>query len=355
MLRQSLPQPPSPHQLFHIWFGLQFGRHLRIAVALALVLAIGCNGNFGQNQHVKQTPSADQQRLEPPRPNGERLVEYVRTQLSWGPRVPGTPAHDSCRRWLIAQLRASADTVFEQRFEVTVYGKRYACTNILARLFPSRMNRVLLCAHWDSRPTADEDPIRSNRSKPIPGANDGASGVAVVLELVRLLRQQPPGDVGIDVALFDAEDMGAPSDETMFCLGSKQLVRDFPFPNRPRYGILFDLVGDQEAKFPIEYNSQTAAEPLVARLWNLGALYGGGHFVQQVGGSVVDDHLSLIEFGIPTANIIDIELVGNRAANQRRRYWHTLADDLRNISGATMSSVVRVVLALLYSETPFPL
>lgn len=171
----------------------------------------------------------------------------------------------------------------------------------------------------------------------------------------RLLRQQPPHGIGVDVVFFDAEDMGAPSDAAMFCLGSKYFAANFPLPLRPRYGILFDLVGDHQARFFIEETSQQAAPSLVERLWKLGRLYGNGTFVEQRGGSVVDDHHALIELGIPTVDIIDLELVGNQSPIERRRYWHTRMDDMRNISGQTLQSVATVVLALLYSDTPFPL
>lgn len=326
------------------------------ALSLAIAASAGCNGSCrsprADTYHTDSTINEKRARI--PEPDRELLLGYIRQQLRWGPRVPGTTAHDSCRRWLVAQLRQWSDTVFEQPFRASVYGRQYTCTNIVARLFPDRTDRVLLCAHWDSRPTADEDPIPTNRTKPVPGANDGASGVAVVLELVRLLRQQPPADVGVDIVLFDAEDMGARTDEAMFCLGSKYFASNLPLPIEPRYGILFDLVGDRDAQFPIEYNSQRAAPALVERLWKLGRLYTRGRFIERVGGTVVDDHLALIEAGIPTVDIIDIELVGNTSPIERRRYWHTLNDDERNISGDTLSDVVRVVLALLYSDSPFP-
>lgn len=319
----------------------------------SLVLMYGCN-----SCNQTRTPPQQQGQYTPaqaPQPDAERLYRSVALQLQWGSRVPGTAAHDSCRHWIIEQLKFHADTVFEQPFTASVYGKQYPCTNIIARLFPQQRDRILLCAHWDSRPWADEDPIPENRTYPVPGANDGASGVAVVLEIARLLREHPPEGIGVDVVLFDAEDMGASSDATMFCLGSKYFAAKFPLPMRPRYGILFDLVGDHQARFFIEETSQRAAPALVARLWKLGRLLGNGTFVEQSGGSVVDDHHALIELGIPTVAIIDLELVGNHSPIERRRYWHTRADDIQNISGLTLRSVATVVLALLYSDTPFPL
>ncbi|RMF35409.1 MAG: M28 family peptidase [Chlorobiota bacterium] len=322
-------------------------------LAAALLLSSGSTScNRTRTAPHKQ---ADHLPAQIPEPDANRLYSLVAQQLQWGPRVPGTAAHDSCRRWITEQLKLYADTVFEQPFIASVYGRRYSCTNIIARLFPERKERILLCAHWDSRPRADEDPIPENRSLPIPGANDGASGVAVVLEIVRLLRQQPTQGIGVDVVFFDAEDMGAPSDAAMFCIGSKYFAANFPLPVRPRYGILFDLVGDHHARFFIEETSQQAAPALVERLWKLGRLYGNGLFIEQNGGSVVDDHHALIELGIPTVDIIDLELVGNHSPIERRRYWHTRADDMRNISGQTLRSVATVVLALLYSDTPFPL
>jgi hypothetical protein len=313
----------------------------------------GCNGSHRTaNLSGQHSQSHD---ISFPEPQADRLLELVAKQLQWGPRVPGTSAHDSCRRWIIEQLKICSDTVFEQPFTASVYGKRYACTNIIARLFPSRHDRILLCAHWDSRPTADEDSNARNRTLPIPGANDGASGVAVVLEIARLVYAHPPKTVGVDIVLFDAEDMGAPSDAAMFCLGSKYFAAHFPLPVRPLAGILFDLVGDHQARFLIEETSQQAAPTLVERLWKLGRLYARDYFVEKVGGSIVDDHHALIDIGIPTVDIIDIELVGNHSPIERRRYWHTRADDMRNISGYTLRSVATVVLALLYSDAPFPL
>ncbi|KXB98374.1 MAG: hypothetical protein AA908_02990 [Chlorobi bacterium NICIL-2] len=323
------------------------------AILAGALLLGGCNSC--NRPHASPQQQAEYKSTQIPQPEADRLYALVAQQLQWGPRVPGTAAHDSCRRWIIEQLKMYADTTLEQPFTASVYGRRYSCTNIIARLFPERGERVLLCAHWDSRPQADEDPIPENRSLPIPGANDGASGVAVVLEIVRLLRQQPPHGIGVDVVFFDAEDMGAPSDAAMFCLGSKYFAANFPLPVRPRYGILFDLVGDHQARFFIEETSQQAAPALVERLWKLGRLYGNGTFVEQRGGSVVDDHHALIELGIPTVDIIDLELVGNQSPIERRRYWHTRSDDMRNISGQTLRSVATVVLALLYSDTPFPL
>ncbi|MCX7930707.1 MAG: M28 family peptidase [Chlorobi bacterium] len=326
------------------------------AIALA-AYNTGCSGNCSHNGRSagSKTQHIPEQSVAFPQPNADSLIEYVRRQLAFGPRIPGTESHRRCLLWLTAQLARYADTVYEQHFIASVYGKQYPCVNILARLYPSRADRVLICAHWDSRPYADEDPLPSNRNRPVPGANDGGSGVAVVLELARLLSLTPPHGVGVDIALFDAEDMGASSDETMFCLGSKHFAQNFPFPIRPRYAILFDLVGDHHAVFPIEENSHTSAAALVERLWKLGALYGNGHFTDRIAGSIVDDHLPLISVGIPSINIIDQELVGNRSSVERRRYWHTTNDDLDNISGETMSSVARVVLALLYSDNPVPL
>lgn len=325
-----------------------------VCVAVGIILH-GCTGSCQNHRSNTPIQPSPQQNTPHGEPNEKQLLDFVHAQLRWGPRVPGTPAHDSCRRWLVETLKRLADTVFVQHFIATVYGREYPCSNIVARLYPDRTNRVLLCAHWDSRPTADEDPIPINRTKPVPGANDGASGVAVVLEIARLLRQHPPAAVGIDIAFFDAEDMGAPTDEAMFCLGSKYFASNFSLPVRPRYAILFDLVGDHNAQFLIEQTSHQVAPTLVERIWSIARIYGNGRFVQRIGGSVIDDHLPLIEIGIPTVNIIDLELVGNVSKIERRRYWHTTHDNIENISSATLASVARVVLTLLYSDSPFPL
>ncbi len=277
--------------------------------------------------------------------NAYRLIEQ---QVAFGPRVPGLPGHDSCRVFLRSYLAQYADTVFEQRFTQRVYGKTLHLTNIGASFRSELRSRVLLCAHWDTRPYADEDPIPENRQKPIPGANDGGSGVAVLLELARLMAQTPP-PVGVDILLVDGEDYGQASDLEHFCLGSRYAAQNYPFPVPPRWVVVLDLVGDREAWFPWERYSWENAPELVRALWDIGARRAPAVFRNELGPAIFDDHVPFIESGYRAVVVIDAELVGNRSPHPRRRYWHTLQDTPANISQATLATVGQVVVEWLYT------
>lgn len=301
-----------------------------------------------------KTPTTEQQQkyqqnsVVIPEFNGNSAFEFCKKQVDFGPRVPNTKEHDACKAWLLEKLTNFADTVITQNTIQTVYNKKWNLINIVAQFNPHAENRVMLCAHWDSRPRSDEDSIKANFDKGIPGANDGASGVGVLLELARLLHSQKP-DVGVDLVLFDGEDIGYSTDGDNFCIGSKYFAKNLPVP-KPRYAILLDLVGDKEAQFLVEQTSMQSAFAVVDKVWALGKLYGNGEFVLQQGGAITDDHIPLIEAGIPTIDIIDMELVGNRSSNPRRRYWHTQYDTMENISPVTLSSVSTVLTHLLFNN-----
>jgi hypothetical protein len=265
---------------------------------------------------------------------------HVRTQVGFGPRVPGSPGHAAQLEWMTRYLRERADTVIEQRFEHrTAAGDRLALTNVFARFEPALGMRILLLAHWDTRPTADQERNADRRREPIPGANDGASGTAVLLELANVLTRHSPR-IGVDLLFVDGEDYG-PDAEDMY-LGATYFAANLPVGYKPMYGILLDMIGDRDPVFEIEGNSQDMAPEVVERVWRLAEDLGFGRtFRRESGTYVTDDHLPLNRAGIRTINIIDFTYgPGNR-------YWHTHGDDLPNTSPRGLGIVGTVLVNLI--------
>ena len=324
------------------------GGFLGALISAAPLLLIGC---------AKEKPAPIKQetpRIAPaatvPAFNEKRAWADLLKQVAFGPRNPNSKAHDACRDWLASELRKTTDAVSLQDFTVAGYfNEQLRLTNIIASYNPQATYRVLLLAHWDSRPRADmeTDPIK--KTKPIPAANDAASGVSVLLELARMFKADPP-PVGVDILLTDGEDYGREGDaETMYFLGARHFAETKPTTYQPRCGILLDLVGDREAVFAKEGGESMRSAPDVVNLiWRTASELGATHFEQRVGSGISDDHLSLNAAGIPTVDIIDADLVGHRASSPRRKYWHTLRDTPENCSERVMGEVGRVVAEVLY-------
>jgi len=278
---------------------------------------------------------------------GDSVLNHVRAQLAYGPRNPGSKGHSDCMEFLLAFLKERADTAFLQPFSATVYGKTYQMANIVASFSPEKSDRILLCAHWDTRPISDEDNDPSKRTMPILGANDGASGVAVLMGIAEILSKKRP-DIGVDIMLFDGEDLGLSGDQAGFFQGSRYAGLHYPL-QKPRYGILLDLVGDKDAEFRYEPISQQAHSVLVNALWSIAKKRQSPYFIHEVGNSVSDDHVILNEHGIRTINIIDVNLVGNFGPNQRRKYWHTSNDVIDNLSSKTLEDVGNTLLDFIFT------
>ncbi len=327
------------------------------AATLSLTFLVGCTAHFprpagGVNDTaVPASSNAGRHTQWQPIPQFDAAHAYrlIEQQVALGPRAPGSPGHDSCRLFIREYLQRYADTVFEQTFTHVVYGRQLRLTNVGASFRSDLPHRVLLCAHWDTRPYADEDPEPTNRTKPILGANDGASGVAVLLELARIFAHYPP-PVGVDILLVDGEDMGHASDLDNFCLGSRYAARNYPFAAHPLWVVVVDLVGDREAWFPWEEYSWQSAPELLRRLWSIGKEYYSG-FREEFVAPIFDDHVSFIQRGFRSVLIIDAELVGNRSPTPRRRYWHTLRDTPENISQATLRAVGQTLATWIYGSS----
>ncbi|TVQ12774.1 MAG: M28 family peptidase [Balneolaceae bacterium] len=284
--------------------------------------------------------------------SGDSAYTNVQKQLEFGPRVPGTQSHTDTRNFLINTLRdrAGRRNVFTQDFSRTIYGDTLQMSNIIAAFNLEAADRIFLCAHWDTRPRADRDPDITRRNEPIPGADDGASGVAVLLEIARILAENPP-PIGVDLVLFDGEDYGREGDLQYYFLGAREWAENPPVPGyRPRFGILLDMVGAKDAVFPKELYSLTYARPLVDGVWEVASGLGyGNKFPDIRGAAISDDHVVINEkLGIPTINIIH----HNRGSGDSvfPEYWHTHADNLDIISEETLGMIGHILTEIIYNR-----
>ena len=270
--------------------------------------------------------------------NGEMALSYVETQLSFGPRVPNTEGHRRTGDWILERLTATADTVEVQEFtHVTVDGDTLQLRNFIGRFRPEMGERILLLAHWDTRPTSDNARNMAQRDLPVPGANDGASGVAILLGVADELSVLPPS-FGVDLLFVDGEDYGDFNENKDVLLGARHFVANLPEGYQPLFGVLFDMVGDADLRIPKEWNSQNRAPEVVERVWRRADELGYGRiFRSEVGTGVTDDHLPLLDAGIRTIDIIDFTYP----------HHHTPEDTLDKVSAESLEIVGNVAMALV--------
>ncbi|MCC6319702.1 MAG: M28 family peptidase [Gemmatimonadaceae bacterium] len=276
-----------------------------------------------------------------PRPfDGAQALEYVRQQLAFGPRVPGTEAAQKAGDWIVQMMRERADTVIEQRWtHVTASGDTVPMRNILARYRPELTDRVLYVAHWDSRPRSENASDTSQRHLPVPGANDGASGVALLIALGDLLVKAPPS-IGVDFLFTDGEDYGTfgPPD-TDVLVGAAYFAEHLPSPGyRPLFGVLWDMIGDRDLSIGKEGHSVEKAGDVVERVWRVaGELGYGQYFTPDNIGAITDDHVPLLAKGLPVIDVIDLAFP-----------WHHTPDDtIDKVSSVSLKIVGDVAWALL--------
>ncbi|MBO5539554.1 MAG: M28 family peptidase [Muribaculaceae bacterium] len=281
--------------------------------------------------------------------SADSAYSYVKQQCDMGPRVPGTPAHERCAQWLTASLRQWCDTVVVQQAPVTTFdGKQLNCKNIVGTFNPQASDRLLVLAHWDCRPWADNDPDPSLRQQPVMGANDAASGTAVILELARLMAQQRP-EVGVDLLLVDVEDWGENENEDSWALGTQHWANNPHVAGyRANCGILLDMVGTRGARFTQEYFSKQYAQGVIDMVWKTASQSGfGSYFINQDGGAITDDHVMVNRLaGIPTIDIIDMRLDSDTGFFDG---WHTTHDTLDQIDPATLRAVGQTLVNLIYN------
>jgi hypothetical protein len=276
--------------------------------------------------------------------NGDSALSYTRAQLDFGPRVPGTAPARKTGDWIVAHLRSTADTVIEQSWiHTTAKGVKLPLRNILARFKPGARDRVLYVTHWDTRPVADSDPDPAKRGLPIPGANDGASGVGLLLALADALRKAPPG-VGVDLLFVDGEDYGTFGPDVDVLIGSTYFASHLPEPGyKPLYGVLWDMIGDADLKVYQEVKSVEAAPEVVQRVWAQARDLGyENYFDAQAKYPITDDHVPLNKAGLHVIDVIDIDYVSPEV-----NYHHTMQDTIDKVSAKSLKVMGDVALALV--------
>lgn len=283
---------------------------------------------------------------------------FCAAQCDFGPRAMNSEAHERCGEWIASKFRQYGMQVIEQKADLKGYdGTSLAATNIIASFRPDLPSRILLCAHWDTRPWADNDPDSTNWRKPVMGANDGASGVAVLIEIARLLQQNDSIAYGIDFVCFDAEDWGTPQWSTTpdngdtWALGAQHWAAN---PHRDgykaQYGILLDMVGGAGARFYQEGMSRQYAQPIVDKVWSAARVAGyASLFPNTVGGMITDDHIPINE----TAKIPTIDIIAYYPDCQQSSFgptWHTINDTMEHIDRNALKAVGQTVIQTIYSE-----
>lgn len=328
---------------------------------IASVLLLSSCGD----KQPKGTPSTSEKpnkTVSVPNFNADSAYQYVACQTNYGPRVPETQAHADCAQWLAAKLGEFADTVIVQDFRAKLYnGKGVDGQNIVGVFHPEAKKRIVLCAHWDSRPYADHDPDAANTHTPIDGANDGASGVGVLMECARQFKlQELPEHLGVDIVFFDLEDYGPHIEEAekyydeevnYWALGSQYWSKHpHVYGYKAYYGILLDMVGGSNPTFPKEYYSQGYAAWVSNKVWRRAADLGyRPYFTNELGALISDDHVPMNQnAGIPTIDIIDLQPESSNECFPE--VWHTLNDNIENIDKTTLGMVGDVLLHVVYEE-----
>lgn len=337
----------------------------KIRILLGCILALtltsvayGCKGKASNNNVTSDADTATTAHPIGPKFNSDSAYAYTAAQCEFGPRTMNSTAHEQCGKWIVEQFKRFGCEVEEQKADLKGYdGTVLKSTNIIARLNPQAKKRVLLCAHWDSRPWADNDPDSTNHRKPVMAANDGASGVAVMLEIARQLQADKKFTIGVDFVCFDAEDWGVPQWETNYqdtgdswALGAQYYSLHFPDKIKPEYGILLDMVGGEGAQFYREGMSQQYANNIVEKVWAAAKSAGfGSYFPDSPGGMITDDHIPVNQnAGIPTIDIIPY--YPDCAQSSFGPTWHTINDTMEHIDKNTLQAVGQTIIQVLYTK-----
>lgn len=325
-----------------------------ITIFSALLLLVSCNSKKGATADAVQAAQPVAVSF-----NADSAYAFCEAQCAFGPRTMNSGAHDRCGEWIAEKFRQYGMDVTAQEMTLKAYdGTPLKCTNIIASYKPELTTRILLCAHWDTRPWADNDPDEANHRKPVLGANDGASGIAVMLETARLIQQADTAlNIGVDFVCFDAEDMGTPQwedsgdSEDTWALGAQYWAKN---PHRQgyeaRFGILLDMVGGEGARFYQEGVSKHFAPEIVKKVWAAAKTAGyGSMFPETEGGMVTDDHLPINRnTGIPT-----IDIIAYYPDCERSNFgptWHTVSDNMEHIDRDVLKAVGQTVIQILFSE-----
>jgi len=310
-----------------------------VFLSLVLLLFTACD------QKRSDLPDSGQQtpmKKQYPAFDGEKAFTLLKAQTDFGPRNPNSEGHKRCLYFLENELRMHADIVTLQQFSHKGYNETLFLTNIFAQFNPAAKQRLLLVAHWDTRPRAEEDADPAKKDQPIIGANDGASGVAVLLELARMLKSTPPS-IGVDILLTDGEDYGdsrKDQNNDLYFLGAKHFAKTKNPMYNPQAGILLDMVGDRDLQIPLEQNSMQFAPQIMDIVWSTAEEVHATQFIRVPGEAISDDHLALNEAGIPMIDIIDFQYP----------YWHTHQDTPDKCSSESLEAVGKVLSAVIYTK-----
>jgi hypothetical protein len=325
----------------------------KILLLLLTVLPFtACN----QATRGAQTAKTEVKTVNVPAFSSDSAYQYVQKQVDFGPRVPNTQAQTACAGYLSSALKRFGAVVIEQKADLQAFdGTMLHSINIIGSYNPKAETRVLLFSHWDSRPWADNDPNPANHKKPVMGANDGASGVGVLLEMARHFGKQQP-NIGVDIIFFDAEDYGSSESsgnsnaEDSWCLGTQYWAKNPHVPGyRAQYGILLDMVGGPHAVFQREQISEYYASNIVSKVWSQAKSLGfGQYFVDQKGGQITDDHVYVNKIaGIPSIDIIQFDA---NSGTGFAPYWHTIDDTMKNVDKGTLQAVGVTLMHVVYNE-----
>ncbi len=306
-----------------------------------------------QNKPADTETTVEQVKLTSPEFNADSAYAYTKAQVDFGPRIPSTPAHAKCAEYLVAKLKSFGGQVTVQQAPAKTYdGKTHQLKNIIAAFYPEKTQRVLITAHWDARPFSDQDPDENMKGKSFEAANDGASGVAVILEMARQIKEKQP-EVGVDFILWDIEDYGSANDqtpnETTWCIGSQYWAKNPHVKGyKPLYAINLDMVGGSNAQFTQDELSRKYAPNVVNKVWSIAGEIGyGNYFINVSSGSLVDDHFWINQAGIPAIDVIHYSDAAGFYSN-----WHTQLDNLNNIDRNTLKAVGQTMLETIYREKP---
>lgn len=334
---------------------MKFSRMLCLSLPI-MWFTTACNGNNASQQSVVNESATPVVAKSTPEFNADSAYQYVAAQMAFGNRVPNTEAHKNTAAWLASELKRHGAEVIVQDAPVRAFdGTILQAQNIIGQYNPEQKNRILLLAHWDSRPFADYDPNKANHKKEVPGANDGASGVGVLLEIARLLGQQNPNK-GVDIMFVDAEDYGAPEwatvsgNDNTWALGTQYWATRPHKPGyRAQYAILLDMVGAKNATFYKEGFSNYYAPSIVDMVWKTAKKLGfGNYFREENGGYINDDHYYVNTMArIPAVDIIHLDPTTETGFYP---YWHTVDDTLDKIDPATLNAVGKTVTYILYND-----
>jgi len=279
--------------------------------------------------------SCNKQKL--PSFDGERAFSYLKQQCDYGPRIPGSVAHEDCKEFLANTLETLGASVTLQDFSTSIRDKEYVFTNIIGSFYPEKSKRIFLGAHWDSRLWADRDQDRTQWNEPVMGANDAASGIAVLLEMAHILMDHEP-NYGVDLLFFDAEDSGEYDMNETWCLGSQYFVDKYDGP-KPEYVIIVDMIGDTDLNILIESFSYRNSPALVNTIWDIAKKLGIKEFTPKMIQFIYDDHYPFLEAGYEAVVIIDLDYP----------YWHTTHDTPDKCSPQSLEKIGKVLVYLLYS------